>query len=136
MYQSQGLEDYEFENPAYVVSLLYCLIVVPRELWARRPDDKVYCRIEEHCPVDLFDIRMEDPGGDKPPTYRLIRHLRNAVAHANFSVDSQMSFVFWDSDPRGSVRRTWEARIGSEALMRFLTEVGSILASEGLRVGS
>ena len=34
--KKNGLSDYVYENPAYIVSLLYCLIVVPKEIFLQK----------------------------------------------------------------------------------------------------
>jgi len=131
LYYDQGFTQYQFENPAYVVSLLYCLIVVPKELWAKSSSD-IYREIEKHNPSDLFEVQKDSqkPGGT--PTYRLIHRLRNAIAHAKFAVDTNMIFTFWDMPP-GVLEKEWIVRIDVQSLMVFISVVGASLANEGLR---
>lgn len=134
-YNAQGLDGYQYENPAYVASLLYCLIVVPKELWANPiSDDSLYAQIEEHCPKDLFHTIIAASENKKglSPTRLVIYHLRNAVAHARYSVDSNMRFIFWDQKSESSPIY-WKAEIASDKLMIFLSKVGTILANEGLK---
>src|SRR4030043_339490 len=52
-YKNQGLTEYEFQNPAYVVSLLYCLIVVPNELWGVKQKSDIYNEIENADAIQL-----------------------------------------------------------------------------------
>lgn len=33
-----NIPDYQFENPAYIISLLYCLIVIPKEQFLKNAD--------------------------------------------------------------------------------------------------
>lgn len=128
-YSSQGLTEYEFGNSAYVASLLYCLIVIPKEKWANSPQDIIYSKLNKLNSRFTIGKTNGKPCGS--PMYQLIHRLRNAIAHANFSVDEKMVFKFWDMHP-GRKETEWEAIIDSQKLLIFLSEVGSILASEGL----
>ena len=123
-YENQGLTEYEIQNHAYVVSLLYCLIVVPKELWGKKKKSIIYSQIEETNTIELFNINSTVPK-DKS-AFSLIHHLRNSVSHADFSVDSHMSFIFRDNNTE------WSASIEINDLMIFLSKVGSILANHGL----
>ena len=133
IYKQQGLEEYQFENPAYVASLLYCLIVVPKELWACSPDSPIYDEIRKLNIVPLFRINITSPKFDSDPAFGLILCLRNSVAHANYSVDSDMNFTFWNTPSSKKKDKTWEAFISAQSLMDFLSKVGSLLANKGLQ---
>jgi HEPN pEK499 p136 len=117
--------EYQFKNPAYIAGLLYCLIVVSKEIWLTSKDDQVYKKLEELRLVDLFEIKLHDASFDKHPSYELIRHLRNAVAHARFSIDGTQAFKFWDH-PNGKPR-VWEAWISNPNLMRFLSRIAHLV---------
>lgn len=123
-YKNQGLTEYEFQNTAYVVSLLYCLIVVPKELWGEKKKSDIYNEIEKEDVLKLFNIKSAEQS-DKS-AFSLIRHLRNAVSHADFNIDSNFSFTFRDDDSK------WGATIGINDLMKFLSIAGRILANHGL----
>jgi HEPN pEK499 p136 len=116
---------YQFKNPAYIVSFLYCLIVVSKEIWLTSKDDQIYKKIEEKKLVDLFVVKVRDQSLDDHPSYELIRHLRNAVAHARFSVDQSQSFVFWDHPNKKP--RSWEAYISNKNLFIFLSEIARLV---------
>jgi len=134
-YSVQGLAEYQYENPAHVASLLYCLIVVPRELRANpRSSDSLYTRIEEHQPEGLFLTIKPDNENKRcwHPTRLFINHLRNAVAHARYSVDSNMRFTFWDQKNE-KAPIDWKVEIDADKLMIFLSKIGAILANEGLK---
>lgn len=131
IYKSQGLVEYQFENSAYVASLLYCLIVIPKEIWASTENSSIYDNIAKYNPLSFFKIGKESEKDRNKPIYRLIHRLRNAVSHANFSIDNDMNFMFWDMPP-GKAETEWEGIIDANSLMKFLSLVGSALANEGL----
>jgi hypothetical protein len=124
---------YQFENQAYIVSLLYCLIVVPKESW---DNSAIYDKLASEKPQDLFTLTMDDshlPRIQKDYSNvekKLIYRLRNSVSHANYSINDTLEFTFWDMIPNNP--KEWEVKIKSNNLMIFLSKVGSILANEGL----
>ncbi len=116
-----------FINEAYVVSLLYCLIVVPKEVWLLSENHSVYEKIDKDWLVGLFDVEHFDDRFAKHPVYHLIHHLRNAVAHANFSLEDER-FAFWDQKGRTSAPY-FGASISIHCLQDFLSKVGTMLAN-------
>lgn len=114
------LEDYRVLGPAHAAGLLYCLLVVPRELWW---SEEILARVEAHAPQSYFSFN-EPPGS----TEELFRRLRNAVAHADFTVSSEGTFTFEDGGIRGSSPR-FSATIELPQLQRFLCVVGAELAN-------
>lgn len=111
-----------------VVSLLYCLIVLPKEIWNISHDHDVLQRLRDNW---LGKVRIESKKGEKtddhpPSLYQFIRHLRNAMSHANFSFKSSR-FEFWDCDPRTS--EVFKASLAKDDLVEFLESVGSMLAN-------
>jgi hypothetical protein len=86
-------------NPAYLLSLLYCLIVVPKEFWLHDESHPVFARIDQDRLLGLVSVMLKTTTFDENPCYRLLRHLRNAVAHVRFTI-SENDFTFWDQDPR------------------------------------
>jgi hypothetical protein len=120
--------DYEFKGPSYVASLLYCLIVVPKEIWSLHENDEVYKLLKRERPLELFQVSLKDQAFDKNPTYQLIRRLRNSVAHADYEVTSNMGFVFYDR--RNKMQQpNFIATASIEALSTFLSRIGAILAN-------
>lgn len=122
---SQGAE-YQFKNPAFICGLLYCLIVVPKEVWISSEADPVYRKLESESVVDLFDIRLKDHAFDTKPTYFLLHRLRNAIAHANFEVDQSQAFLFRDRKDKAAAH-FWEAWVSNANLFRFLNSVSHAL---------
>jgi hypothetical protein len=118
--------DYQFKNPAYVAGILYCLIVVPKELWRLEENDAVYKKLTQERIVDHFKLIRKDSKFDSHPTYYLIHRLRNAVAHADFSIDRLQNFVFRDR-PNAMTEPNWVARISGNELMKVLSKLGHVM---------
>jgi hypothetical protein len=123
-----GLEGYSVINPAYVISLLYCLVVVPKELWLTHESELLHAGLARLQPEKLFELERVDPLFSKRPAAELIRHLRNSVAHADFSVDQDGRFRFFDQSKHGTEPR-FIASITLGNMERFLTIVGGELAN-------
>jgi hypothetical protein len=83
-------------NFAHTISLLYCLIVIPKEVWRPVPDHEIYQDVQRERLCDHFAIEFSPNSFYENPSYHLIHHLRNAVAHARFSLDQNRFFTFWD----------------------------------------
>ena len=108
-----------------ILSLLYTLIVVPKEFWKLDEKDPVYSTIEELWLIDSVDVITDNSRWEKP-VYSFIHHLRNSVSHANFSFEKDY-FEFWNQYKNRP--ESYRARISTEALIVFLERVGSILAN-------
>jgi hypothetical protein len=114
-------------NPAHLIGLLYCLIVVPKELWLKDKSHPVFVHIHPDKIVGLISVSSKTENFDIHPSYTLLRHLRNSVAHARFAlVDDK--FEFWDLDPRTD-RETFRATSSLAQLSEFVSYVGPILAN-------
>lgn len=118
-----GITNYRMTNPAHAAGLLYCLIVVPRELWQSQ---SLLDRLRALEPQQFFNIRIAPHVGD--PVDSFIRHLRNAVAHADFSITSDGTFTFRDRR-NGDEPPRFEAEISSENLAKFLSSIGAEMAN-------
>lgn len=127
VYKDKGFTAYEYRNPAYIVSLLYCLIVVPKEIWSGGEADPLYEKISNDS-VAKFRLVVPNNNWKKNLRYWLIHYLRNSISHANYSVDESMQFVFWN-EPNGLEKPNWQVVIDGNNLMFFLSEVGSLLAN-------
>ena len=117
-----------FINPAYLVSLLYCLIVVPKEVWLQNGNHPVYGKIDKNWLLTLFKIERCEDALAKHPVHYVIHRLRNAVAHANFSIEDGERFAFWDQKNKSSVP-FFRASISMNSLEGFLSKVGALLAN-------
>ena len=123
-----SLGKYEFINPAYVVSLLYCLLVVPRELWVKDENHQIYTKLSKSGFVDLFTIEYKENGFNNAPEYNLLRSLRNSISHARFEVDHENNFIFWDKRSENTKPHI-KVSISISNLERCLSVFGSMLAN-------
>jgi hypothetical protein len=89
--------SYFYHNEAETISRLYCLLVVPKEVWG---SDQKYAEllgtIDESKTLSLFSFVRRREINLK---YTL-RSLRNSVSHARFISESK-GFTFWDVDMKG-----------------------------------
>lgn len=121
-------ESFSFINPAYMVSLLYCLIVVPKEIWSLKESHPVYVEIDKNWLLGLFKIELSDDRFARHPVYYLINHLRNAIAHANFAIEDNGRFRFWDRKNKSSAPY-FRASMSKDNLEIFLSKIGAHLAN-------
>ena len=121
----QGIEAYGFyhtKNQGTVVLLMYGLLVVPKEIWEKTGTNFRFLT------RDKFSVTI--PADGHLDTLKFLRRLRNAVSHANFSIDvSQARVTFWDYPPSGGAKN-FEAEIAWDDLGGFLSEVGKYYVNE------
>lgn len=112
-------------NPAYFISLLYCLIVVPRELWLKRiPTPRSIADLNKDSVLNLFSIQTKE----QKSVFELLRHLRNALAHVRFSIDEHGGFTFWDQkEDQSEIHFKADISLGNMEI--FLSSVGAALAN-------
>lgn len=113
----------KFFNSAYTASLLYCLIVVPKEAWLLEKNHTIYASIDKDWLLSLFDIELYDNRFTTHPVYYLIHHLRNSLAHARFSIGDDDSFTFWDQKTTESAPY-FRACASHSSLGKFAAVVG------------
>lgn len=107
------------------LSLLYLLIVVPKEFGNLNNNHQIYDKINKSWSIEMVSITVSNSHW-QDPIYRFIHHLRNAVAHANFEFKSGV-FEFWDQN-RNNLE-TYRATLSTGAMEQFLETVGSLLAN-------
>jgi hypothetical protein len=123
------LEQYQFMNPAYVASLLYCLFVVPKEIWVKRnKHHPVFKKIDQNELRDRIEYTSTNHNFDADFAYNFVVKLRNAVAHVNYEFDKNMDFEFWDRD-YNSKKENFHCKVDAKALMWLLSVVGAELAN-------
>jgi HEPN pEK499 p136 len=115
-------------NLAHVVSLLYCLIVVPKELWATDKLPAALSKINANWLFGLTSITVKSPNFDQDPVSRFFRHLRNAIAHVRFEINARGDFTFWDQKNANSTQN-FRAAFTQTNLEQFLSTVGPALAN-------
>lgn len=107
------------------ISLLYSLIVVPREFWKLGQGHSIYSEIGNIWSIESVII-VKDKSDFKDPVYKFVHHLRNAIAHANFKFCDN-HFEFWDKFKEKPEK--FRARISHDDLNDFLEKVGSMFAN-------
>lgn len=135
--QKYGLSDYVYKNPAYIVSLLYCLIVVPKEIFVDENDLDRNTTIRGQEIAGFFTFKIDEKNHEgkiaKDDSFQLLRRIRNSLAHVNYEVDENMTFTFRDrpSSKKNQPPKPWtfEATIDRNNLMEFISKAGSILAN-------
>jgi len=106
------------------LSLLYTLILFPKEYWKMEEGDSIYSEIERQWSLENVDIITEDEKYGKT-VYGFILRLRNALAHANVTFRGD-DIEFSDS---WNDREVYRARVSRKEVGRFLEIVGSMMAS-------
>jgi hypothetical protein len=118
--------SYDILNPAYVVSLLYCILVVPHEVWLKKPEENVIqMALGGFSPEKYFVLRDVSPTDRN--AYHFLRRLRNAIAHARFTIEDDWTFEFEDQKSGQPV--DFRVTTSVKELLRFLTDVGARLAN-------
>ena len=112
-------------NFAHTISLLYCLIVVPKEVWRPEKGGEIYSEIQRRRLCDHFTIDSARLGFHANPSYFLIHHLRNAVAHVHFSLSENRRFNFWDQRTETS-QPHFRASTSLDGLGLFLADVAKL----------
>jgi len=115
-------------NSAYAVSLLYCLVVVPKELWLRDGPPPELAALDQSSVLSLVTVTQRSRQFDAAPFYGLLRHLRNALSHVRFEIADDGEFSFWDQ-PTATSPPNFRATMSQSALERFLSTVGPALAN-------
>ena len=126
------LKDFDVFNQAQTMSLLYCVLVVPKELWRNR-DDPIYKEVAKLNPENLFIVEESNPNYSNYPAYWLIHYLRNALAHINYEYEmtDEWIYTFWNVNQKTGLTN-WKVKISAANLETFITSVGYLLANTAL----
>ena len=114
-------------NSAYMVSLLYCMIVVPKELWLRTTLPPEIAKLESSI-LPLIIVTQHSSQFEGNPLFTLLRHLRNALSHVRFEIADNGDFSFWDQSNE-SAAPSFRATMSVATLEKFLSVVGAALAN-------
>jgi hypothetical protein len=122
------LTNYQVVNPAHIVSLMYCLFVVPKELWIKRNKfHSIFSEINTNIINSIIDnISYSNPKFSDDFAYNFLNKLRNSIAHANYSFDENMNFEFWDTY---NGTENFRCTMNIKNLSRLISMVGSTLAN-------
>jgi hypothetical protein len=121
-------DKYHLINASYLVSLLYCMIVVPREIILRSSLPNLIKNINSFKILEQILIIKNTYSLDNDPFVNVILHLRNAIAHVRYdivpsNIISGGQFIFWDQQKVNSPEN-FRASMSLEALENFLKILG------------
>jgi hypothetical protein len=118
-------EPWPLVNMSWYAYMLYCLLVVPKEMYENIPsEDPIYRHYIQIRLMSNFDIKKEKKEFKSDPKYHF-RSLRNSVSHLNYTLKSSNIFHMWDHPPGVSEKQNWhwEVSISLEKLHIFLGEI-------------
>lgn len=116
---NQEQEEWPFFNISFGFYLMYCLLVVPKELNDLSRDSSFYQEIQKGNVLRNFEIIIPDT--DDVPVHEMFRFLRNAVAHVNYHIDENDKIEFWNR--RGNGQENWRVSITHDDMVAFLQEI-------------
>jgi hypothetical protein len=124
LYRDHDFDVYGWplNDTSQLLSLLYCTVVVPREILDLPANHVLYRELEATDLLKFFDI-VKPVSCD---AFSLIRGLRNATAHALFEITAdkgEVFYRFWND------RSDFEVRIPEPALRAAVQLIGSRLSS-------
>lgn len=113
--------DFNLKNQGILISLLYGLLVVPRELWEPNGVSTNF----EFCTRTHFKFIHPH----YVTTADFLRLMRNSLAHANFDIVVEDSrYKFWNVTPKGV--RNFEVEITHGYLGEFVGEIGKYFINQ------
>ena len=108
--------------------LLYSLLVLPHSIWTNRGEmKKLLDGLQSPLARGIQVTRMS--GKSVLPLSEFLRHLRNAVSHANYDFHGQ-DFLFWDKSKAGT--KIFEATLSNGQLTNLINDVGKRFANAAL----
>jgi len=118
----ENLQDFHLKNQGMVLTLMYGLLVVPKEMWGTEKLDKNF---KFETKKELKITQPNHPISNS----EIIKYMRNSVSHANFEIYSGLNqYVFWNKNKDG--QRNFECIVSHESLGKFLTEIGKFYINE------
>jgi hypothetical protein len=121
--EDQSLNDaniYHTKNQGTVIVLMYGLLVIPKEIWEKNNTRFPFTTRNKFI--------TELPTDDNMDNAEFLRHLRNALSHANFTIDVENArLTFWDER---SGKTNFKVEVGYGDLGDFLSEVGKYYINE------
>jgi hypothetical protein len=104
-----------------VLSLLYLLILYPKEIWNLKPNSPEFVDLPNVFDIGAIDISWGKRSFPEHDHYEFIHRVRNAVAHAKVSFQGSQ-IILCD-------RNGFQAHFDVHKMSQFLTKVGSFLAN-------
>lgn len=113
--------DFPIKNQGLTISLLYMLLVVPREMWENQQANGT------QFPFTTRNLFETEKGSDFD-TWNFVRCMRNSVSHANFDMNNQGKYTFYNIQQNGNVN--FKVKIMHSDLFKFITEIGKYYINE------
>ncbi|SCN46484.1 hypothetical protein BAZMOX_258785_0 [methanotrophic endosymbiont of Bathymodiolus azoricus (Menez Gwen)] len=115
-----------FFNSSWDAYHLYCLIVVPKELYGLRNDDPFYQKLKAKKIFRNFNIIKSEKSPIDNLEYHF-RSLRNSISHVNFSIGNDSSYTMWDHLPHKKELEHWRVKISKPNMIIFFEEMADSL---------
>jgi len=127
--QEKGVGSYSLSNPALIASLLYCLVVVPKEFWQSAMPSSAVDALNSRSDfiINLFQITVWQDRPEASMVYDatnsncLIQKLRNAISHARVEIFQETGNVTFTDLYKNNVR--FKATLTMMALNQFFEEL-------------
>lgn len=107
-----------------VLSLLYTLILFPKELWSLGQDDPIFRAIEQRWSLDGIEVITDDELYGNT-VYGFVHRLRNALAHARITFRGD-DIECWD---RWREMEAYRVRVPRAEAEKFVGVVGVEMAN-------
>jgi len=121
--KNQGIAIYDFyhtKNQGIVILLMYGLLIIPKEIWERE---------KTNFPFESKKYFKIITGNNELSTLDFLRLLRNALAHANFSINAKNSIVtFWNINSANQIN--FEVQVQYDKITIFMSEIGKYYINE------
>ena len=92
------INSYNLFDQSYVASLLYCVILTPKEVMKLSENDMLFQEMDKLQPSSIsYFVSFEI--GDAPikkNSYWIVRLLRNSIAHTLYKIDTDNNWDFWN----------------------------------------
>ena len=117
-----------FQNTSWEAYKLYCMIVVPKELYNLNKDDEFYEKLKNKKIFRNFEIAKEKKLFDDSPDYHF-NSLRNSISHLNYSINEKFEYEMWDHPPGKKEKEYWHwnVKINGGDMQLFLGEVSEMV---------
>ena len=115
----EGLKHVTVQNQGSALMALYAMLIIPKELIGKKYHIE-YERINDFLNKECFDINTTYKNDKKKINF--LRHLRNAVAHANISFDPNNYMKFYDKNKK----EEFNAKLSLSKMGKLLNELQNV----------
>ena len=117
-----------FQNASWEAYKLYCMLVVPKELYNLPNNDDFYKSLRDKNIFKNFVVYRERNSFTESPIY-YFNSLRNSISHVNYDIKSNGNFEFWDHSPQmsGPDHWHWHVEVSKEYLDIFIVKIAEAL---------